>query len=537
MCVPTDQTAAATTTTTTRERKRVVISGAGPAGLLLASLLLQKNEEPSCNVTYDVTLLDGRQDYGAFTKEELQKNHRSWMLGLADHGMDAIKTLPTLYHNYVKGEGIQVREFVIYLGTKKITQTTDSFDAAFKLKASNPSGEEEASASVIPEAFIVDRNFVVAALARYVRETHENDPHYTAMYSTTCQYVDYEHKRVLVRNTESPQDEHYIDYDLLIGCDGVRSTVREALIKRHSNFSCESTDIFQEFKQLHLQTPKDVSKCALSVLPDIFPYCQGICLPETGDLVNVGIGVPRNNFDKMPEELKSDDYKVVAEYVKNNFKAFELEDYDDFAKQWVNQRWNQTGMVHCNFYHSLQTSIVIMGDAAHATSPSIGMGMNTALRDAQIFSELLTETDDSFEKALPLFSKARVKEGNALTDLAMHLYCMDKTQQFKETIHQVVRGFLYSKFPRFVDEHPLTMIGRRGVALSDAYEQAVKQGITSKHMAINNKIRTEYFEQNSGMVKTASQNKSSSTKKSKLLFGAGLVAAAAYVYQYVLTPL
>merc|ERR1712176_1252819 len=99
--------------------------------------------------------------------------------------------------------------------------------------------------------------------------------------------------------------------------------------------------------------------------------------------------------------------------------------------------------VHCNFYHSLKAGVVIMGDAAHATSPSIGMGMNTALRDAQIFSEILEETNDDFEKALPAFSKARVKEGNALSDLAFHLYCLDTKYQILETFHQMIRGFFF----------------------------------------------------------------------------------------------
>jgi len=501
-----------------RERKRIVISGAGPAGLLTASLLLNKNKEAGCTVTYDVTLIDGRQDYGSIPQKELSENHRSWMLGLADHGMDAIKTLPDLYENYVKDEGILLREFTLYLGSKKITQSIGSSPSSSKLS------------SGLPEAFIVDRNFVVAAMARYLRETHTEDDNYTSMYKTTCQYVDYENKRVLVRNVESSV-ECYIPYDLLIGCDGVRSTVREALVKRHSNFSCDSTDIFQEFKQTHVALPEGVSGSSLSALPDVFPYCQGIALPETGGLVNIGIGTARNNFDKLPDELKSDDYKVVSEYVKKNLKAFKLVDTDDFAKQWVGQRWNQTGMIHCNFYHSTQLGIVIMGDAAHATSPSIGMGMNTALRDAAIFSEILKETNDDFSAALPAFSKTRVKEGNALSDLALHLYCTDATQQMKATIHQVIRNFFYTKFPSFVDEHPFTMIGRRGVSLSDAYEQAVKQGIMRKHRAINDRIRMEYFEQETCMIKTPIQK--SYTMSKKLFGGASLIAVAAFVYQKV----
>jgi len=509
MCAPTG--------INTRESRRVVISGAGPAGLLLAGLLLARNNEPG-TVTYEVTLLDGREDYGSISKEDLVKNHRSWMLGLADHGMDAIKTLPKLYHDYVKGEGVKVTEFNIYLGKKKLSQSTEG--AASKLKSSSD------SEGAIPESFIIDRNFVVAALARYVKETHEGDENYTPMYLTKCQYVDYENKRVLVRNVET-EDETYISYDLLVGCDGVRSTVREALVKRHSNFSCDSTDIFQEFKQHHLDMPEEVSKCALSALPDIFPYCQGIALPETGGKVNIGIGIPRNNFDKLPEELKSSDYKVVSEYAKENFKAFKLVDYDDFAKQWVGQRWNQTGMVHCNFYHSLQTGVVIMGDAAHATSPSIGMGMNTALRDAQVFAEILKESKDDLTLALPAFSEARVKEGNALSDLAMHLYCMDKKQQTKETVHMVLRTLLHPRFPKLVSEHPQNMIGRRGVALADVYDQTVKMGIMRKHRAINDKIRMEYFEQKTGMV----QMTEGWSMMTKFVLGAGLVAAAAVTVQ------
>jgi len=302
---------------------------------------------------------------------------------------------------------------------------------------------------------------------------------------------------------------------------------------RHSDFSCEITDIFQEYKSVHVELPSGVSPSAMHILPDVFPYSMGIALPETGGQVNITAGVVRNNFDKIADELKSDDYRVVADYLRKNFKPFELIDYEDFAKQWVGQRWNQTGMIHCNFYHSLQAGVVVMGDAAHATSPSIGMGMNTALRDAQVFSAILEESGDDFEQALPAFSKARVKEGNSLSDLAFHLYCLNTKQQFIETLHVLVRGFFHSKLPAgWVLEHPQTMIGRRGVALSEVYDQAVRVGIMNKHRAINNRIRMRHFEQQSGMVQSSSTGEGG-FPVTKFVFGAVLAAFAAWGYQHV----
>ena len=89
--------------------------------------------------------------------------------------------------------------------------------------------------------------------------------------------------------------------------------------------------------------PEHLDVNSMCLLVNQFPNFVGIGLPETGGMINISFGVSRNNWDNAPEELKSSDYKIVSDYVRKEFKAFELVDYDDFAKQWVGQRWNQTG--------------------------------------------------------------------------------------------------------------------------------------------------------------------------------------------------
>jgi kynurenine 3-monooxygenase len=458
---------------------RVIIAGAGPGGLLLQALLHARNDSPGSTVKYDITLIESRSDLGKLRKEELQA-HRSWMIGLSSHGLEAVRSVPGLFDKYLSDVGILLTEAYIYLGSKKIGGGSSS------------NGQE---------GFIVDRNFIVAALSRYANENMSHSPHYRSKYNTELLYVDHDNHRVLIRSKDTNQEE-YLSYDLLIGADGVRSTVREALVKRHFDFELKVCDIFQNFKAVHIQRPESVSPSSISILPAALPHFNGICLPETGDLINLSFGFSRNNLDKVADEIKSDDPKVVAQYFKENFKAFSLteEGYADLADQWVKQRWNRTGMVHCNMYHSLPCKIILLGDAAHATSPSIGMGMNTALRDAQKFNELLDTFNDDLDKVLPQYSIDRVPEGNALTDVALNLYCFDTKVGMRTMLSGLIRSGLHYLFPSLVDDGPNGILARSKFTLAEVYQAGNEQGVLTKHREVNDRIRREVFERETGMI-------------------------------------
>jgi kynurenine 3-monooxygenase len=470
------------------EKRHVIISGAGPAGLLLQALLHHRNKSssPPPRVIYETTLIESRADLGILSQDELQSSHRSWMIGLANHGLEAIRTVPGLFEDYISGICVSVEELHIYLGSKRINGSQP------KLEGSD----------TVPENFIVDRNFVVAALSRYGNEVLKNSNYYHSKYEHEIMYVDHENHRVLVRSKRT-REEEYIPYDLLVGADGVRSTVRDALVKKHFDFELSISDIFQSFKAVHIARPEELSPTSLSVLPGCLPHFNGIVLPETGGIINLSMGTAHNHFEKdVDDEIKSENPDVICAYFKKNFKAFKLteEGYMDLAQQWVNQRWNRTGMVHCNRYSSVECKIVLMGDAAHATSPSIGMGMNTALRDAQKLYELLDKYEDDLGKVLPEYSRIRVPEGNALSDLALHLYCFDTKLGAISMLKSVARDGLNKLFPWLVRPDCQAYIGRSGYSLADAYQKAVEQGILSKHRTVNERIRQEFFERQTGMI-------------------------------------
>jgi len=286
-------------------------------------------------------------------------------------------------------------------------------------------------------------------------------------------------------------------------------------------------DIFSAFKAVHVKRPEGLSPASVSFLPGCLPSFNGICMPETGDVVNLSMGASRNEFDNISPDLKSDDPKVVAAYMKENFRAFRLteEGYLDWAMtQWTEQRWNRTGQVHCNRYSSLECGIVMMGDSVHATSPSIGMGMNTALRDAQKFVELLDEFDDDLGRALPRYTIDRVPEGNALTHIALNTYCFDAGVQARSMLAQIARSGLHYLFPSLVDPDPNALIGQPQYTLSDAYDLAMGQGVLARHREVNQRIRQEFFERETGTVRTRREERG---RSSGLVRGAMVVAPVA----------
>jgi kynurenine 3-monooxygenase len=241
----------ATTTTTTFTTNRVLVIGAGPGGLLAAINLLRRNEKQNHarnssgknTVKYHVTLVDPGVDYGALDEAGLSK-HRSWMIGLTSHGTSAIREIPDLYQNYVEQLGVPFK------------WATTGFGPYYNMTSAIPEPDEN------NPAFGVDRNYVCAALARYLSENFGTKTEmYRPLYLTRALFVDGENKQVLVRSVQDKtQPMKSLDYDVLLGCDGIRSIVRNAFLTHHRNFEFDIQDSFGIYKSTHLTLPEKVGE-------------------------------------------------------------------------------------------------------------------------------------------------------------------------------------------------------------------------------------------------------------------------------------
>jgi 2-polyprenyl-6-methoxyphenol hydroxylase-like FAD-dependent oxidoreductase len=437
---------------------------------------------------------------------------------LSAHGLGAIRSVDGLYENYVRGLGIDIEHAVI------------GFTPSIKVHRNASDILEKDS------AFTVDRNFICAALARYLNERYDSEgitkklvnitapdgssvemPEFRSYYDTRALFVDYDKKRVFVRDETSDKDM-FLDYDLIIGCDGIRSVVRNAIASTNRNFEFSITDTFGRGKSVHVDCPPEVKDGTFFFLREAIPHMMSFTLPETGRKLNVNLGYALNREDDIDPVLKSDDVNAISAYFKKHFHAFNM-DCDDAAEQWVAQNWNTISQVHCNIYHDSKRMILLMGDAAHATSPQIGQGMNTALADAAAFDGMLDSHKDNLSAALETFSKERVKEGNALTDLSFYTFSLSPGQQIRRMIDTTIRQSLHRALPTFFDPDPMDEVSRGG-KLSVAYDKMSKLGIIQSIRATNDTMMREHFEKTCGM-----RVSSSSTS----MFSVSLVMQTAFV--------
>ena len=414
--------------------KNVVVVGAGPAGLLTAILHLRRNLTAT-TPKYRVTLVDPGTDYGALDKDGLNRA-RSLMIGLSAHGLTAIKSVPDLYEKYLEGLGIHTTHARIGL-SKSI-----KFDLDVK--------------DILPKdvsAFTVDRNYICAALSRYLKDhfaPNERGSNCVTRYYTRALYVDGANQQVLVRCSEPNNNkDDKVGYDILVGADGIRSVVRNAFLTHHRDFEFDVKSTFSYGKSVHVNVPPGLEPGTFMLLVDALPNMVSFVLPETGGKLNVNVGIKQDL--ECPQALQSDDPQVVADYFLEHWHAFDI-DAEETGKQWVEQGWNTTSQVHCRpYYHSMELQALIIGDAAHATSPAIGQGMNTALADAKVLNDLLDKHKDDWTAVLPQFSALRVKEGNALTDLSFHTYSLSPMQQLELMFRQHFRRTLNRFAPWLFD--------------------------------------------------------------------------------------
>ncbi|MEM6614483.1 MAG: NAD(P)/FAD-dependent oxidoreductase [Cyanobacteria bacterium P01_C01_bin.72] len=399
--------------------KRVLIIGAGPSGLLLAHYLLARQQK------YQVDIYERRNDPRTISISR----SRTFPVALNDRGMNALKGIPGLKEAVID-VSVQMRGSVIH----------------------EPNGKQRKILRAKP-LYTLDRTELTKVLLdsleqRYSCNEHQQSQNRLNIYfQHSCTQIDLKRNQATFSRLDSAESESTVTYDLIIGADGAKSTVRKHFLDTEL-FELEQKYIDNDYKSIHL--PSTVSeKFQIALERDCIHSWRLddgsviLLLYQSDGKMSGVIHFPRDK--SQVTELKT--AAEVKQFFEQNAPAVGQLMNESEAAAFLDKPVANVLTIKCNRYH-YHDSALLIGDAAHAVSPSLGQGCNSALEDAVIFNRLLDEYQDNLQSALEQFTASRLTDARAVVELSNYTLPLAKSLFVEFILRQRIAKIMHRLFPQ-----------------------------------------------------------------------------------------
>ena len=205
--------------------------------------------------------------------------------------------------------------------------------------------------------------------------------------------------------------------EVVFAADGAFSAVRYNAFQKQNRFDYLQDYIDDGYKELLLPPNEDgsyrIDKNALHIWPR--GRFMLIALPNEDGSFTCTLFMPfegENSF----ESIKNDE--DVKEFFKTTFPDF----YDmmpNLVENWHQHPLSSLAIIRCSPWTSGKMALI--GDAAHATVPFYGQGMNASFEDCYVMYNLMKKHNENWEAVFEEYNR-RKPDGDALQDLSLHNY-------------------------------------------------------------------------------------------------------------------
>jgi kynurenine 3-monooxygenase len=390
--------------------QKVVIIGAGPAGLLLAHYLLRRGQ-------YCVEIYERRAD---LRLADISQS-RTFPISLQERGRVAIREIAGLE------EAIAAAS--VFCNGRKIYR---QLGKARKISQATP-------------IQTIDRHRLVMILLQHLTQTYPSEQ---LTIEFGCQCVQVERKAKTVRMQPEQGEAFSIAYDRLVAADGARSHIRDDLVQA-AGLQCEQNYIPDAYKSVSL--PRSNPALGLELEPDkihawtLNTQTRMLMVPQLGDRLNgvIIFDAQHNPFLNLSTKAE------VLTFFQKNFPLFGQLMSDVEAEDLLQRPVGRILTVRCDRFHD-GDSVLLIGDAAHAVSPSMGQGCNASLEDVLVFDRLLERYEDDWALVLPAFSEQRIPDAHALKELSDYSLPRTKLLRIEFFLRLTFHKLLHRWFPQWV---------------------------------------------------------------------------------------
>ena len=413
------------------KEKSAIIVGAGLVGSLWAVYLSKAG--------YKVTIYERRSD---IRKAEISAG-KSINLALSTRGWTALDAV---------GVGDKIRDLAIPM-TGRIMHSEEG-DLSYQ-----PYGQEGQAIYSISRGGVNARMMDIA----------EQDGDATIYYNHQCTGVDLEAGKVRLLNKETNETVND-QADVVFACDGAFSAIRYKGMQKLDRFDFSQDFIDDGYREILLPANEDGSykmdKNALHIWPR--GRFMLIALANEDGSFTCTLFMPydggENSFNSLDSKEK------VDRFFKETFPDF-YEMMPEIADAWEDHPLSSLAIMRSYPWHHGKT--VLMGDAAHATVPFYGQGMNGGFEDCTVMWRLMQKHNEDWDKVLAEYSIERKPDGDALQDLSLYNYHV--MRDYVADPRFLLRKKIEAKFSKLYPEKWLPLYSQ--VTFSNIrYSEAIANG-------------------------------------------------------------
>jgi kynurenine 3-monooxygenase len=404
----------------TQKAQRITLIGAGLSGPLLALGLVERG--------YQVEIYERRPDM----RRVRMSAGRSINLALSTRGIHAL-TQAKLWS--------QMRNIIIPMKGRMMHSVTS--ELTFQ-----PYGKDESE--VINSISRAELNIALmsAAEARGVK----------IFFQHRCAGMDLRTGALHLQD-ENSGESRTVEVDVVIGCDGSASAIRNEMLKLpRFNFSQQYLDY--GYKELTIPAGNDGKHLLDTNALHIWPrgHFMLIALPNVDGTFACILFLPFEGHDSFESLLTP---AAVREFFQTNFPdAVSL--MPNLADNFFANPTGAMVTVKCSPWH-VDGRVLLLGDAAHAIVPFFGQGINCGFEDCTVFLELLDRHGSDWGRVFSEFEQARRLNTDAIADMAVENFVemRDRVADPRFLLRKKVELALESRYPRrFVPKYAMVTFHR-----------------------------------------------------------------------------